>query len=56
MKDSGSMKGGTLKSTYFTTFANYLVKAVQAFKSKGFSVYALSLQVSTLRGITRVYF
>lgn len=45
MKDSGTMKGGSLQSQYFTTYANYLLKAVQAFGSKGYSVYALSLQV-----------
>ncbi|KAG8955840.1 hypothetical protein FRC04_006286 [Tulasnella sp. 424] len=44
MKDSGTMKGGSLQSQYFTTYANYLLKAVQAFGSKGYSVYALSLQ------------
>ncbi|KAG9045998.1 hypothetical protein FS837_005290 [Tulasnella sp. UAMH 9824] len=44
MKDSGTMKGGSLKSQYFTTYANYLLKSVQAFTSKGYSVYALSLQ------------
>lgn len=39
------MDGGSLQSQYFTTFANYLVKAVEAFQSEGYTVYALSLQV-----------
>lgn len=40
------MKGGSLQSQYFNTYANYLLKAVQAFNSKGYSVYAMSLQAS----------
>ncbi|KAG9045999.1 hypothetical protein FS837_005291 [Tulasnella sp. UAMH 9824] len=44
MKESGSMKGGSLQTQYFNTYANYLLKAVQAFKSKGYNVYAVSLQ------------
>lgn len=45
MKSSGSMNGGTLNSAYFTAYANYLLKAVQAFKTQGYTAYALSLQV-----------
>ncbi|KAG8845451.1 hypothetical protein FRB96_002507 [Tulasnella sp. 330] len=44
MKSSGSMNGGTLNSAYFTAYANYLLKAVQAFQTQGFTAYALSLQ------------
>ncbi|KAG8998335.1 hypothetical protein FRB94_004503 [Tulasnella sp. JGI-2019a] len=44
MKSSGSMDGGTLNSAYYTVYANYLLKAVQAFKTKGWTPYALSLQ------------
>lgn len=46
MKTSGSMNGGTLNSAYYTVYANYLLKAVQAIKTQGYSIYALSLQVS----------
>ena len=45
MKDSGTMKGGAFKGQYLTVYANYLLKAVQAFSSKGYSIHALSLQV-----------
>ncbi|KAG8845893.1 hypothetical protein FRB96_002223 [Tulasnella sp. 330] len=45
MKTSGSMNGGTLlNSSYYTIYANYLLKAVQALKTKGFTLYSLSLQ------------
>ncbi|KAG9037046.1 hypothetical protein FRB95_006899 [Tulasnella sp. JGI-2019a] len=44
MKSSGSMDGGSLNSAYYTVYANYLLKAVQAFKTKGYTLYALSLQ------------
>ncbi|KAG9019906.1 hypothetical protein FRB90_000037 [Tulasnella sp. 427] len=44
MKDSGTMKGGSLPTWYYTSYSQYLWKAVQAFKDKGYNVYALSLQ------------
>lgn len=51
MKGSGNMNGGTLGSAYFTAYANYLLKAVQAFKTQGFTAYALSLQVIAIKMI-----
>lgn len=53
MKDSNTMNGGNYLSQYNTVFANYLLKAVQAFKTQGFSVYALSLQVRFYPSIGR---
>ncbi|KAF9485722.1 glycoside hydrolase [Pholiota conissans] len=44
MKDSGTMNGGSLKSQYTSAYPTYLLKAVQAFQSKGFPVYAVSIQ------------
>ncbi|KAI8994205.1 glycoside hydrolase [Trametes punicea] len=44
MKDSGTMKGGNFLDKYSTTYANYLLKALQGFKSKGISVYAIGIQ------------
>lgn len=45
MKDSKSIQGGTFQSTYVNPYAQYLLKAVQGFASKGITVYALSIQV-----------
>ncbi|KAL1696028.1 glycoside hydrolase family 30 protein [Schizophyllum commune] len=44
MKDSGTMKGGVLKDEYQDVFADYLLKCLQAFKDKGFTAYAISIQ------------
>ncbi|KIY71901.1 glycoside hydrolase family 30 protein [Cylindrobasidium torrendii FP15055 ss-10] len=44
MKSSGSMNGGSLKSQYVTNYATYLLKCIQGFNSKGFSLYAISIQ------------
>ncbi|KAH9847953.1 glycoside hydrolase [Lenzites betulinus] len=44
MKDSGSMNGGKFLSKYSTTYANYLFKALQAYKNKGFNVFAIGIQ------------
>ncbi|KAL1660359.1 glycoside hydrolase family 30 protein [Schizophyllum commune] len=44
MKDSGTMKGGVLKNEYQHVFANYLLKCLQAFKDKGITAYAISIQ------------
>jgi len=44
MKDSGSMKGGSLQSQYVGIYAQYLLKAVQAFHSEGITPYAVSIQ------------
>ncbi|THH09659.1 hypothetical protein EW145_g1844 [Phellinidium pouzarii] len=45
MKDSGVMDGGNFMSKYNDQLANYLYKSAQAFKSKGFNPYAISIQV-----------
>ncbi|KAI0822335.1 glycoside hydrolase [Trametes gibbosa] len=44
MKDSGSMNGGKFLSKYSTTYANYLFKTLQAYKSKGINVFAIGVQ------------
>ncbi|KZT50966.1 glycoside hydrolase family 30 protein [Calocera cornea HHB12733] len=44
MTDSGSMLGGAFLSQYTDTYAQYLFKSVQGFASKGFSVYAITIQ------------
>ncbi|KAI0769030.1 glycoside hydrolase [Trametes elegans] len=44
MKDTGSMNGGNFLSKYTTTYANYLLKALQAYKAKGIKVYAIGIQ------------
>ncbi|KZO93648.1 glycoside hydrolase family 30 protein [Calocera viscosa TUFC12733] len=44
MTDSGTMLGGTFLSQYTDTFAQYLLKSVQGFASKGFSVYNIAIQ------------
>ncbi|TBU27192.1 glycoside hydrolase [Dichomitus squalens] len=44
MKDSGTMNGGNFLSNYTTVYANYLLKSLQGFQSKGISVYAISIQ------------
>ncbi|EIM84370.1 glycoside hydrolase [Stereum hirsutum FP-91666 SS1] len=40
----GTMDGGTFNTDYASVYANYLLKVLQAFKSKGFTVYSLSIQ------------
>ncbi|TBU31803.1 glycoside hydrolase [Dichomitus squalens] len=44
MKDSGSMNGGSFLDTYSSTYANYLLKALQGFQSKGITAYAMGIQ------------
>ncbi|KAF8064208.1 glycoside hydrolase [Lyophyllum atratum] len=44
MKDGGTMNGGALKSSLIQTYATYLLKCLQGFRSKGISVYAISIQ------------
>ncbi|KAJ6566886.1 glycoside hydrolase family 30 protein [Mycena capillaripes] len=44
MKDSGTMKGGSLKSNLVSAYPAYLLKAVQGFRSRGFPVFAISIQ------------
>ncbi|KZV72582.1 glycoside hydrolase family 30 protein [Peniophora sp. CONT] len=44
MKDSTSMNGGSLLDADVTYYANYLLKAVQGFNTKGFKPWAISIQ------------
>ncbi|KAI0700366.1 glycoside hydrolase [Cerioporus squamosus] len=44
MKDSGTMKGGSFISSYSSVYANYLLKALQGFKNKGITAYAIGIQ------------
>ncbi|KAI0365705.1 glycoside hydrolase [Pilatotrama ljubarskyi] len=44
MKDTGTMNGGNFLSKYSTAYANYLLKSLQAFRSKGINVYAIGIQ------------
>ncbi|EJC99170.1 glycoside hydrolase, partial [Fomitiporia mediterranea MF3/22] len=44
MKDTKSMNGGNFVENHTDQMANYLLKSAQAFKSKGFNAYAISIQ------------
>lgn len=44
MKDSGKTNGGSFKTNYVNTYANYLLKSLQGFKSKGITAYAIGIQ------------
>ncbi|KAI0631958.1 glycoside hydrolase [Trametes polyzona] len=44
MKDSGTMKGGSLNSDYVGVYANYLLKSLQGFQSHGIYAHAISVQ------------
>ncbi|PIL22419.1 hypothetical protein GSI_15107 [Ganoderma sinense ZZ0214-1] len=44
MKSSGTMKGGSFITSYSTVYANYLLKALQGFKNKGITAYAIGIQ------------
>ncbi|KII91795.1 glycoside hydrolase family 30 protein [Plicaturopsis crispa FD-325 SS-3] len=44
MKDTGKGAGGSLLPKYETVFANYLLKSLQGFKSKGVNAYAIGIQ------------
>ncbi|KAI0726290.1 glycoside hydrolase superfamily [Fomitopsis betulina] len=44
MKDSGSLLGGSLLSEYTDNYANYLLKTLQGYQSKGFNVWAIGIQ------------
>ncbi|KIJ64292.1 glycoside hydrolase family 30 protein [Hydnomerulius pinastri MD-312] len=41
---SGTMDGGSLNTEYTDTMANYLLKSLQGFQSKGIPVYAIAIQ------------
>ncbi|TFY51782.1 hypothetical protein EVJ58_g10384, partial [Rhodofomes roseus] len=44
MKDGGSIAGGKFYTSFTSTYANYLLKALQGFQSKGIPVWGISLQ------------
>ncbi|KIJ13748.1 glycoside hydrolase family 30 protein [Paxillus involutus ATCC 200175] len=41
---SGTMDGGSLNTAYISVMANYLLKSLQGFQSKGIPIYAISIQ------------
>lgn len=43
MKTNNSLEGGTLKEEYYETYADYLVKFVEAYKAEGIEIHYLSL-------------
>jgi glucosylceramidase len=44
MKTSGTPKGGVLKPEYFSTYATYFVKYVEAMKAEGIAIDTLTIQ------------
>lgn len=44
MKTSGSLIGGSLKNEYFVTYANYLVKFIQAYEAAGLPIDTVTPQ------------
>jgi glucosylceramidase len=44
MKDNGSFKGGSLKPTYYSVYATYFVKYIQAMKAEGITIEAITPQ------------
>ena len=44
MKTSNSTIGGSLKPEYYSVYANYLVKYIQAYQAEGITIDALSVQ------------
>src|SRR3954462_14001523 len=50
MKTTGSFVGGSLKPEYYATYANYFVKYIQAMKSEGIPIDAITPQNEPLHG------
>jgi glucosylceramidase len=44
MKTNGSSKGGSLKTEYFSAYANYFVKYINAMKAEGITIDAITIQ------------
>lgn len=44
MKETHTLNGGWLATWYYQTYANYLVKYIQAYQAEGLPVYAITLQ------------
>lgn len=49
MKDSGTMNGGNFLDKYSDTYANYLLKCLEGFKSHGITAYAVRAPPHFLR-------
>ncbi|WP_205513523.1 glycoside hydrolase family 30 protein [Longitalea arenae] len=50
MKTNGSFKGGSLKPEYYSVYANYFVKYIQAMKAEGITIDAITPQNEPLHG------
>ena len=50
MKDNNSSIGGRLKTQYYGVYAQYFVKYIQAMKTKGITIDALTIQNEPLHG------
>ncbi|EFM10096.1 Glucan endo-1,6-beta-glucosidase [Paenibacillus curdlanolyticus YK9] len=44
MKNNQSLNGGSLQTQYYGTYANYLVKYIQAYQAQGLPIYAITPQ------------
>ncbi|THH14377.1 hypothetical protein EW146_g5945 [Bondarzewia mesenterica] len=52
MKSGGSMQGGSFTTSLVSTYANYLLNALQGFKNNGVTAYAISIQNEPENGDT----
>jgi glucosylceramidase len=50
MKTNGSFVGGSLKPEYYSVYANYFVKYIQAMKAEGITIDAITPQNEPLHG------
>lgn len=50
MKDNGSSIGGSLKPEYYSVYAQYFVKYIQAMQGQGIPIYAITIQNEPLHG------
>lgn len=50
MKDNNNTVGGRLKTQYYSVYAQYFVKYIQAMKAKGIAIDALTIQNEPLHG------
>lgn len=50
MKDNNSSIGGRLRTQYYSVYAQYFVKYIQAMKAKGITIDALTIQNEPLHG------
>lgn len=50
MKDNGSFVGGSLQTQYYSVYAQYFVKYIQAMKAKGITIDAITPQNEPLHG------